>query len=239
MQTSGSGQLKGTPILGNAGTGLTQPGTGFVQGTSLGTGTGLLNQATYGSGFDPNTATGTGTNFASGSLPSHTGTGNLLVGTTGTSGVTSKVTGVRGQGTRIFTGNQSTTATTGVGGVGTITFRPIEGRFTKDKDFIGKMDPYVKFKIGWRSGKSSVAKGEGVNPTWTGDAITVKVKNHDFAKIKVKDKDRFRPDDRLGVAKVPLAQVFQQGKVILWVPITKKDVVTGELHLEMEFTPKV
>ena len=128
--------------------------------------------------------------------------------------------------------------TIGNSGVGTITFRPIEGRFTKDKDWIGNMDPYCKFKIGWRTGKSSVAKSQGVNPVWAGDVVTLKIKNHEYAKLKCKDKDRLRPDSRLGKAHIPLAQVVQQGKVTQWVPVMKRGAVTGEVHLEMTFTPR-
>jgi len=125
----------------------------------------------------------------------------------------------------------------GTTGVGTVTFRPIEGRFMKDKDIIGKMDPYCKFKIGWRSGKSSVAKGQGLNAIWAGDAITLKVKNHEFAKLKVKDKDRLRPDDRIGSAEIPLAQLIQQGTTKQWISITKGNQVTGEVLIEMTFSP--
>jgi len=205
-------------------------GTGYLQGSSVGQ---TLQQSTP--------------------LPSHTGTGPVLVGTTGTTGMTRGVTGHHhsknatgsnaGQsGSNVGqTGTNVGQAGTNVGqvgnNVGQIIFRPLEGRFNKDKDLIGKMDPYCKFKIGWRRGKSSVAKGQGTNPTWVGDAITIKVKNQEFAKLKVKDKDRLRLDDRLGTAKIPLAQVFQQGKVTEWIPITKKDVVTGEIQLEMEFLP--
>jgi len=128
--------------------------------------------------------------------------------------------------------------TVGKTGEGTITFRPIEGRFNKDKDPIGKMDPYVKFKIGWRSGKSSVAKSQGTHPTWVGDAIVLKLKNHECAKLKVKDKDRMGIDDRLGTAEIPLAPVVQQGTLVQWIPITNKGVVTGEIQVEMTFTPK-
>ena len=122
-------------------------------------------------------------------------------------------------------------------GMGTITFRPIEGKFMKDKDMIGKMDPYCKFKIGWRSGKSSVAKSQGVNPTWAGDAVTLKVKKHEFAKLKIKDKDRLRPDDKIGTAEIPLAQIIQQGRMTEWIPVTKRGVVTGEVRVEMEYNP--
>jgi len=122
-------------------------------------------------------------------------------------------------------------------GMGTITFKPIEGKFMKDKDLIGKMDPYCKFKIGWRSGKSCVAKSQGTTPVWAGDAVTLKVKKHEFAKLKIKDKDRLRPDDKIGTAEIPLAQIIQQGRMTEWIPVTKRGVVTGEVRVEMVFTP--
>lgn len=128
--------------------------------------------------------------------------------------------------------------TIGTTGVGTITFRPIEGRFLKDKDWVGKMDPYCKFKIGWRSGKSSVAKSQGLNANWAGEAIELKVKNHEYAKLKVKDKDRLRPDDRIGSAEIPLAQLMQQRSMKQWIPITKNNTVTGEVLVEMMFNPQ-
>jgi len=123
--------------------------------------------------------------------------------------------------------------------LGTITFRPIEGKFYHDNDIIGKMDPYCKFKIGWRSGKSSVAKSQGTHPIWSGDAITIKVKDQQFAKLKVKDSDKLRLDNRLGVAQIPLALVIQRGKVTQWIPVAKKGITTGEILVEMYFTPHV
>ena len=126
---------------------------------------------------------------------------------------------------------------TGATGRGRITFRPIEGKFNEDKDMVGKMDPYCKFKIGWRSGKSSVAKGQGTHANWIGDTISLKVKNHEYAKLKVKDRDRFALNSTIGTAEIPLADVISQGLVTQWVPISKKGQVTGEVQVEMTFTP--
>jgi len=122
-------------------------------------------------------------------------------------------------------------------GKGTITFRPIEARFTHDKDLLGKMDPYCKFKIGLHKGKSMVAKGQGVTPVWE-DAVPVKHKNQEFAKLKVKDHDKLKIDGTIGIAKIPLDLVISQGRIDQWIPITKKDKVTGEVHLIIEYTPR-
>jgi len=119
-------------------------------------------------------------------------------------------------------------------GKGSITFRPIEARFNHDKDLLGKMDPYCKFKIGFHRGKTAVAKGQGVTPTWN-DSVVVKHKTQEFAKLKVKDHDKLRHDDTIGIAKIPLDQVLASGVVDQWVPVEKHGKVTGEVHLVMEY----
>jgi len=165
------------------------------------------------------TATALGTGAVLGGHHLH----NNLGTTTGATGAGVAGAGVAGAG--------------GVIGRGTFTFRPIEGKFLKDKDIIGKMDPYCKIKIGRHSGKSSVAKKEGTNPIWD-DVITIEKKhNEQFAKLKVKDKDRFTLNDRIGEAKIPLADVLV-GNYRQWIPISKKSEVTGEILMEITFLPR-
>jgi len=121
-------------------------------------------------------------------------------------------------------------------GDGTVTLRAVEGRFNQDKDVLGKMDPYVKFKIGWHRGKTAVASGQGTNPRWD-DSVVLKVKNQDYVKVKVKDKDRIIFNDNLGSAKIPLGSLFSLGKTSQWINLTKGEKLTGELLLEMEYLP--
>ncbi len=113
-----------------------------------------------------------------------------------------------------------------------IIFRPIEAKFNNKHD-VGKMDPYCKIKVGWHRGKTSVAKQHGKHPVWD-DLITLKVKNQDFAKIKVKDKNRLIPDDILGKAKIPLIQILTGEKITQWVPLNKGGQITGEILVSME-----
>jgi len=121
-------------------------------------------------------------------------------------------------------------------GQGEFIFRPLEGKFINDKDPVGKMDPYVKIKLGWHSGKSAVAKSEGTNPTWTDSIALPRKHNETFAKIKVKDKDRATLNDALGDTKVNLDEVIQRGRVTRWFPITKKDKPTGEILLDITYS---
>lgn len=121
---------------------------------------------------------------------------------------------------------------------GQFIFRPREGRFVKDKDPIGKMDPYCKIKLGWHRGKTAVARSEGTNPTWA-DAIALPRKhNETFAKIKIKDKDRTSLNDRIGEVKINLDEIVSRGKVSQWYPVQdRKGLPAGELLLDIEYSP--
>jgi len=121
---------------------------------------------------------------------------------------------------------------------GQFTFRPLEGRFTKDKDLIGKMDCYVKVKLGWHTAKTGVAQSQGTTPIWT-DAITLARKhNETFAKLTVKDKDRVSKNDRLGAVKINLDVVVQKGRVQNWYPIaTRTGEPRGEILVDVEYVP--
>jgi Ca2+-dependent lipid-binding protein len=167
--------------------------------------------------------------------------------TTGTTLPTTGFTGTTGnllnqgfnQGTQFNTTGSNTTGLASNiinGNYPTVTFRPLEAKFVQDKDLIGKMDPYCKFKIGWHSGKSSVAKSQGTHPVWGGEAITIKRKhNEEFVKIKVKDSDTLTLDDRLGDVKLRLDDIAAKGKMTQWFPLEKRGKMTGEILLDIEY----
>jgi len=206
--------------------------TGVPLGTNL-TGTGLpLGTNLTGTGVPLGTnLAGTGTHLSGNQL---LGAGALGAGVTGA--------GIAGahhhhQGVAGTTGLAPNTALGGTG-LGTFVFRPLEGKFLKDKDPIGKMDCYCKFKIGFHSGKSSVAKSEGVNPTWS-DVISLNRKhNEQFAKLKIKDKDRLTLNDKVGEVKIPLNEIAAKGRVQQWFNVYKKDQLVGEILLDVEYQPR-
>ena len=117
-----------------------------------------------------------------------------------------------------------------------IAFRPIEGKFNEDKDIVGKIDPYCKFKLGWHKGKTCVARQDGKYFSWT-DSVMLKVKEQEYAKVKVKDKKGI--DKILGEAKIPLSQVISSQKVTQWIPLQKKEKITGEILIDMEYFPSI
>jgi len=123
--------------------------------------------------------------------------------------------------------------------IGTITFRPIEYRVNQNIKTSDRIDPYCKFKIGWSSVNTPAAKSNGLHPVWNGvpgQAVTLRAKDHEFAKIKLKNKDKFFMNT-LGKAKIPLAQIYRSGKSAQWIPLTKGHKQAGQVLVEFVFTP--
>ncbi len=119
--------------------------------------------------------------------------------------------------------------------VGTLIFRPLEARFNQDNNWIMKMNPYCKFKVGWHTAKSSVDKHGGKFPKWTDSVALVRKHGEEFVKLKIKDKDRITRDDNLGEAKIMLHEVIEKGRVNKWFNIYKRNKITGEILLDIEF----
>jgi len=123
------------------------------------------------------------------------------------------------------------------GTVGTVVFRPLEAKFNEDNNWVMKMNPYCKIKVGHHTGKSSVSHHGGKNPQWT-DAISLDRKHGEqFAKLKMKDKDRISRDDRIGEAKIPLDVALAKGTSDQWFNLYHKDKVVGEIHIAIDFHP--
>jgi len=118
---------------------------------------------------------------------------------------------------------------------GTIIFRPLEANIvSKDKDLIGKMDPYLSFHLGGLSKvKSQVATSGGQHPIWN-DTVTVEVTNQTSLTVDLKDKDMLI-DDKIGSFEVDLREVEAQGQVRKWYPIFHKNEPAGELLMEASF----
>jgi len=114
---------------------------------------------------------------------------------------------------------------------GTIIFKPIEANITsKDKDILGKMDPYCLFHVGHHRVKGQVCKSGGNHPVWN-DEITVDATNQTTCTVDVKDKDMLI-DEKLGTFEVDLREIEAKGQVRKWYPLFHKNKPTGEVLLE-------
>lgn len=123
---------------------------------------------------------------------------------------------------------------------GTIIFRPIQANFNSDRTLSNKLCPYCEFKLGWRSIRSSVANDEDCSAEWKEEIVLKKNNKENFAQLKIKDKekDKFWSNGILGEAKINLEPVVCRGKVLGWYNFYRKNKLTGEVLLEVEYVPE-
>lgn len=123
------------------------------------------------------------------------------------------------------------------GNVDKVIFRPIEGRFNRNTDFLKKMDPYCKFRIGWRTGWSKTAWSEGKTPNWAGEVVLKRKRNKQFAHVTVRDRDLglHSYNNMVGQTKIDLNDIAAKGKVKEWFPVYHWGKPAGEVLLEIEY----
>ncbi len=120
---------------------------------------------------------------------------------------------------------------------GTLTFKPLQANLKHDQDFIGKMNPYCKVKIGGQKFRGSVCKKGGKHPSWD-DTIVVRRNDESACEIKLRDKNIFTPDSLIGACKVDLDAVAAFGRVTKWLDVIRKDKVEGQLLVEITYNPQ-
>ena len=118
---------------------------------------------------------------------------------------------------------------------GTVIFRPLQAKLGKDEDALIKMDPYCKIKLGWHTAKTSAAKHSGLHPKWSEEVVLERKHDEEFAKLKIKDKERPGIQDLIGETKIDLNAVASQGKVRQWYNLYQDKKVTGEVLLEIQY----
>ncbi|KAL6126109.1 hypothetical protein ACLB2K_074160 [Fragaria x ananassa] len=65
---------------------------------------------------------------------------------------------------------------------------------------LGKMDPYVSFSVKTQGKRSTVAKGQGVNPEWNESFLFTVTDDVTELRLKIMDKDTLSSDDFVGEA---------------------------------------
>lgn len=124
---------------------------------------------------------------------------------------------------------------------GTLTIVVQNARFSSDKDFLGKMDPYVVVRIGQNEFRTVAANGMGSTPVWN-QSFTCYVTgepNQQVMTLEVYDKDKISRDDFLGSATLSLAQVYQNRTAMQSVLLhNKAGREAGELNLQLTFAPQ-
>ncbi|XVF83694.1 hypothetical protein PTKIN_Ptkin16aG0511100 [Pterospermum kingtungense] len=135
--------------------------------------------------------------------------------------------------------------------VGILEVLLVSAKGLKDRDFLGRMDPYVIIQYKGQERESSVARGKGSNPSWN-EKFTFRVEypgsgDNYRINLKIMDKDTFSADDYIGQATIYVEDLLaigaEKGKAELHP--TKYSVVSadqsycGEIQVGATFTQKV
>ena len=115
-----------------------------------------------------------------------------------------------------------------------LTVRPVQGKFLKNHDLIGKMDPYCIVYVGDQKVKGKVCKNGGLNPHWN-DTLTLQtIENEPNMYLEFKDQDIFI-DDLIGICEVDLKSISKEKQIISWFPVFNKKEKAGEVLLEITY----
>ena len=120
--------------------------------------------------------------------------------------------------------------------VGTLIVKPQSAKITISTELFGKMDPYVKIKIGNNTYQSAVAQGQHKTPTWT-DTFSFKINGESAMELTVLEKDTLSKDDLIGEATVQLGEMYLRKNGSNWHEIRKEGKVTGQIMISFEYFP--
>ncbi|EXX74104.1 hypothetical protein RhiirA5_457000 [Rhizophagus irregularis] len=113
----------------------------------------------------------------------------------------------------------------------------VEARDLKDKDIIGKSDPYVKLILDKHNIQSTKHKSNNLNPTYN-EQFIFNINGQKKLEVQVWDKDTILRDDLIGEDDIKLSEVFSKGYIDTWLNLTKGKFgirSRGEIHLILEF----
>ncbi|XP_072998147.1 elicitor-responsive protein 1 isoform X2 [Typha latifolia] len=91
----------------------------------------------------------------------------------------------------------------------------VDAKGLQDTDLLGKIDPYVLIQYRSQERKSSIARGQGRNPSWN-ETFKFQVNspgaNHQHKLVlKIMDHDTFTSDDYIGEAAITVTDIIALG----------------------------
>jgi len=128
---------------------------------------------------------------------------------------------------------------------GRLVIQLLDGEFAKDKDVLGRMDPYLVFRLGTQTFRSSVRQNAGKFPVWN-EKIELPYHQEDELHIAAFDEDKIGKDDKLGETSLSLHALLREHKFDGWVDLQDaKGVLTRhtagriKLHVIREPAPQM
>nr|GMC63722.1 elicitor-responsive protein 1 isoform X2 [Ipomoea batatas] len=135
--------------------------------------------------------------------------------------------------------------------VGTMEVTLVNARGLKNNEFLGGgIDPYVLIQYRGQEHKSSIARGEGSNPTWNEKfnfRVEFPVADDEYKLLlNIMDHDTFSEDDYLGQTTVHLKEVFELGiengtyelHPHKYSVVGSDQSFCGEIQVAISFSPK-
>ncbi|KAJ3128111.1 hypothetical protein HK098_005165 [Nowakowskiella sp. JEL0407] len=121
--------------------------------------------------------------------------------------------------------------------VGILHVTVVAARNLKDKDLLGKSDPYVELYVDHHHKQRTQVAGGTLEPVWN-ESFTFAVNGEDKLHLKVLDKD-ILDSDSMGSCTVNLLDIASKGFFDGWVPLPAwfglSSAGNGEVHLKMTF----
>ena len=118
---------------------------------------------------------------------------------------------------------------------GALIVKPIEGKFKKNLDLFGKMDPYCTVFVGDQIAKGEVCKRGGKTPHWSDTISIPRAADEPVMYVELKDQDIFKSDDLIGVCQVDLNSIPDKTSITNWFPVFNKKEIAGEVLLEITY----
>ncbi|KAG0250322.1 hypothetical protein BG011_008485 [Mortierella polycephala] len=123
--------------------------------------------------------------------------------------------------------------------IGELVIVPIQGRDLPNRERFGKQDPFVLFKLGNVSKRSSTDIRGGQRPRWKDDQVTIimyesEAKDATSLYVTCLDEDH-QKNDLISDCVINLAKVLEQGEHDDWFPLTYKGREAGEIMLQLTY----
>ncbi|KAF9087160.1 hypothetical protein BGX29_001003 [Mortierella sp. GBA35] len=123
--------------------------------------------------------------------------------------------------------------------IGELVIVPIQGRDLPNRERFGKQDPFILFKLGNVSKRSSTDVRGGQRPRWKDEQINIYMYESDAKDatslyVICLDEDHQR-NDFIGNCVVNLTKVLEQGEHDDWFELTFKGREAGELLLQLTY----
>ena len=112
-----------------------------------------------------------------------------------------------------------------------LVIKPIQASLISEKDNI---DPYCKFYLGQRQGKTEPCKNGGKYPHWK-KTVGLKTKGEPICELKIKSKKFGHKGKTLGTCTIDLNEINTERSVMRWFDLYHKKEPAGKILLEISF----